>query len=92
VGSESYLYGWVRPGAHVVAVLHDGQVPGRTRFRAEAGRNYFFVVRADLLTLHVERLADGTGRDLVQRYTPSGDNRFEDALEVTRGGRASGSP
>jgi hypothetical protein len=92
VGSESYLYGWVRPGEHVVAVLHDGQVQGRTRFRAEAGRNYFFMVGADLLTLHVERLADRTGRDLIQRYTPSGDNRFEDAPEATRSGRAAGRP
>jgi hypothetical protein len=77
VGAESYLYGWVRPGEHVVAVLYDGQVQGRTRFRAQAGRNYFFTVVPGVFAVNVEPLREAMGRDLIQRYTASGDNRFE---------------
>ncbi len=77
VGAESYLYGWVDPGDHVLAVLRSGQIDQRVRFRADPARNYFFAVVAGLLVLQVERVDEPTARELVGRYTLSGDNRFE---------------
>ncbi len=77
LAAESYLYGWLVPGEHQLALLQDGQVYGRATFRAAEGSNYFFVVSAGLLTLYIERIDARTGRELVGRYAPSGDNRFE---------------
>jgi hypothetical protein len=77
VGADSYLYGWVSPGQHVLVVVHDGQVYGRARFHAREVRNYFFMVEAGLLALHIERIDERSGRALVARSTLSGDNRFE---------------
>lgn len=77
LGAESYLYGWVAPGEHVLAVLHDGQVYGRVRFRADEMRNYFFTVEAGLLALLIERVDERSGRARVARSMLSGDNRFE---------------
>jgi hypothetical protein len=74
---ESYLYGWIAPGVHVLAVLHDSQVQQRVRFRAKEGQTYFFTVVPGLLTLFVERVDEETGRALVTRFRLSGDNRFE---------------
>ena len=91
LGSESYLYGWISPVDHVLAVLTDGQVQGRLRFRAEARRNYFFTVVAGLLTLHLERIEERDGRSLVGRSTLSGDNRFE-AESLPLPGAARGGP
>lgn len=80
LGAESFLYGWVSPGDHVLAVLHDGQVYGRVRFTAAETRNYFFTVEPGLLSLAIERVDEPSGRALVGRSTPSGDNRFEAEL------------
>ena len=77
LGAESYLYGWVEPGDHVLAVLRSGQIDQRVRFRAESRRNYFFEVVAGLLVLQIERVDESAGRELVGRYALSGDNRFE---------------
>lgn len=85
--AESYLYGWVSPGDHVLAVLEDGRVSGRLRFTARAGRNYFFMVVPGLLALHLARVEEREGRGLIERYALSGDNRFE-AEGLPRGAAA----
>jgi len=76
--ARSYLYGWIAPGAHVLAVLQDDQVQDRLRFVAREGQNYFFRVKAGLLNLHLERVDDQTGRALVAAFSLTGDNRFEE--------------
>jgi hypothetical protein len=77
VAGESYLYGWLAPGEHLLALLQDGWVHERMRFRAAAGSSYFFVVSAGLLRLSIERVDERTGRELIGRFALSGDNRFE---------------
>ena len=77
LAAESYLYGWLVPGEHLLALLQDGFVHERATFRVVEGSNYLFVVSAGLLRLHVERLDARTGRELIGRYALSGDDRFE---------------
>jgi len=77
LAAESYLYGWLTPGDHLLAFLQDGRVHARTPFRVKEGTSYFFVVSAGLLTLKVERIDERAGRELIGRYALSGDNRFE---------------
>jgi hypothetical protein len=77
LGGESYLYGWLAPGEHLLALLQDGWVHERVTFRAAAGSSYFFVVSAGLLRLGIERVDERTGRELIRRFALSGDNRFE---------------
>jgi hypothetical protein len=77
LAGESYLYGWLAPGAHVLALLQDGRVHERVTFRAAAGSSYVFVVSAGLLKLGIERVDERTGRELIGRFALSGDNRFE---------------
>jgi hypothetical protein len=74
---ESYLYGWLAPGEHLLALLQDDRVHERVPLRVAEGSNYFFVVSAGLLSLYVERLDERTGRELIGRYALSGDDRFE---------------
>jgi hypothetical protein len=78
LSAESYLYGWLAPGKHMLALLQDGWVHERVTFRVAEGSNHFFVVSAGLLTLYIERVDERTGRELIRRYPLSGDDRFED--------------
>jgi hypothetical protein len=77
LAAESYLYGWLAPGEHLLALRQDGWVHRRMPFTVTEGSNYFFVVSAGLLRLSIERIGERTGRELIGRYALSGDNRFE---------------
>jgi hypothetical protein len=77
LAAESYLYGWLAPGEHLLALRQDGWVHRRTPFTVTAGSNYFFVISAGLLRLSIERIGERAGRELIGRYALSGDNRFE---------------
>jgi len=87
LAAESYLYGWLAPGEHLLALLQDDWVHERVTFRVVEGSNYFFVASAGLLRLHVERLDERTGRELIGRYALSGDDRFENETPPQRAGR-----
>jgi hypothetical protein len=77
LAAESYLYGWLAPGEHMLALRQDGWVHGRMPFTVTEGTNYFFVVSAGLLRLSIERIGERAGRERIGRYALSGDNRFE---------------
>lgn len=88
LAAESYLYGWLAPGEHLLALKQDDWVHERVTFRVAEGFNYFFLMYAGLLRLHVERLEGKTGRDLIGRYALSGDDRFEnEPMPPRRAGR-----
>jgi len=81
VGLRSYLYGAISPGDHVLGANLPGPVPSRVTFTAEAGRNYFFEISSSpgwlVGTIRIEPLDEEKGRELVQDYNLSADNRFE---------------
>jgi hypothetical protein len=79
VGLRSYLYGAIAPGEHVLGPTIQGTSPNRLKFTAEAGRNYFFKVTPNFSFAGwgFDALDEAEGRERVQEYTLSGDNRFE---------------
>jgi len=81
VGQQSYLYGAIAAGDHVLGANLPGPVPTRARFTAEAGRNHFFklvpVPGWPTGLIRIEPLDEAAGRALIEKYSPSADNRFE---------------
>jgi hypothetical protein len=73
VDFNTYLFGLVPPGDHV---LSSGDIVSSTKvvhFTAEAGKNYFFMVGAD----GIDSTSETNGQSCVRRFKLSGDNRFE---------------
>ena len=72
--TNSYLFGIVSSGNHVLGPVH---------FTAEAGKNYYFIVRgvgfmgSSIRHMQFDRISETDGQAYVRKFKLSGDNRFE---------------
>jgi len=84
IGLESYLFGNVEPGIHILQAINIGQTKvSPMKFDAQAGKLYFFKVHIGVWSgFEFERVDENEGRELISDYTLSGDNVFE-LYEVT---------
>jgi hypothetical protein len=76
LGLSSYLYGYIRPGPHVLKASMNAKVT-QVKFQAEAGKLYFFKVTTGWSGADIDPVDEKEGRDRVSGYTLSNDNAFE---------------
>jgi len=85
LATDSYLFGLVPPGMHVLRVPRAGgqgaQLTGPggvgADFTAEAGRNYFLQLTVGWNAPKITRLSEAEGQKYVKKLKLSGDSRFE---------------
>lgn len=84
----AYLYGEIEPAQHTLdlSLQVGGGKPLHHPFTVEAGRCYYFDVAVRMGGFHIESIPEADGEKLVQKYSLSGDNRFERILrsELTK--------
>lgn len=73
--TSSYNFGVVPVGGHILKVL-GGDGKG-VRFTAEAGRNYFFMVKPGWFALEILPISESSGQKYIRRFKLVGDRRFK---------------
>ena len=71
--TSSYLYSAVLPGKHLLRTGAHGDA-GATTFIAEAGKNYYFSMRA---TLKLDPVPESQAQEYVRQFKLSGDNLYK---------------
>jgi hypothetical protein len=77
LATDTYLFGTVSLGGH--AVQSSNPVGGSlvVHFNAEAGKNYYFTVKAKGQSLQIDQISEADGQKYVRQFKLSGDNRFQ---------------
>lgn len=74
----SFLYGEILPREHSLEVGIKGiNKITPLRFKAEEGKCYFFYTEVNLRSVALELISDEKGKDLVEKYKLSGQNKFD---------------
>jgi hypothetical protein len=80
----AYLYGEIGPAQHTLELSLQvcRTKPLRHPFTVEAGRCYYFDIAVRMGGFHLEPIPEADGKKVVQKYSLSGDNRFERLLRT----------
>lgn len=76
--TSSYLFGNIVPGSHSIRAEHLGTNKSKpAKFKAAAGKLYFFKVTPGWGGVDIEQVEDSEGSKEIKNYSLSGDNAFE---------------